>query len=217
MDRIYRYQRHIYDLTRKYYLLGRDGLIAELEPPLGGSVLEVGCGTARNLIHAAGIYRSARLFGIDLSAEMLATGEARIARDGLGSRIRLAQGDATAFDAGQLFGEESYERIFLSYTLSMIQDWRGALSNALDHLARGGRLSVVDFGQQENLPAWFRPTLFAWLGRFHVTPRAELSRTITALAVERGMSWRFRPLYRGYAWSATMTAWGAARIIETPG
>ena len=24
MDRMYRYQRHIYDLTRKYYLLGRD-------------------------------------------------------------------------------------------------------------------------------------------------------------------------------------------------
>ena len=30
MDGVYRYQRHIYDLTRKYYLLGRDGLIADL-------------------------------------------------------------------------------------------------------------------------------------------------------------------------------------------
>ena len=25
MDRMYRHQRHIYDLTRKFYLLGRDG------------------------------------------------------------------------------------------------------------------------------------------------------------------------------------------------
>ena len=24
MDRMYRYQRHIYDLSRKFYLLGRD-------------------------------------------------------------------------------------------------------------------------------------------------------------------------------------------------
>ena len=26
MDRMYRWQRHIYDVTRKYYLLGRDAL-----------------------------------------------------------------------------------------------------------------------------------------------------------------------------------------------
>ena len=30
MDRMYRPQKYIYDLTRKYYLLGRDRLIAEL-------------------------------------------------------------------------------------------------------------------------------------------------------------------------------------------
>ncbi len=44
MDGIYRYQRHIYDITRKYYLLGRDALIKELEAPNGGTVLEIGCG-----------------------------------------------------------------------------------------------------------------------------------------------------------------------------
>ncbi|MDH4412604.1 MAG: SAM-dependent methyltransferase, partial [Rhizobium sp.] len=31
MDRMYRYQRHIYDLSRKYYLLGRDHMIAGLD------------------------------------------------------------------------------------------------------------------------------------------------------------------------------------------
>ena len=39
MDAIYRTQRHFYDLTRKYYLLGRDRLIRELAPPKGGTVL----------------------------------------------------------------------------------------------------------------------------------------------------------------------------------
>jgi hypothetical protein len=33
MDGIYRHQRHIYDLTRRYYLLGRNDLIAALKPP----------------------------------------------------------------------------------------------------------------------------------------------------------------------------------------
>ena len=53
MDRIYRRQRHVYDFTRKYYLLGRDELIERLAPPADSRVLEIGCGTARNLIAAA--------------------------------------------------------------------------------------------------------------------------------------------------------------------
>lgn len=32
MDRMYRYQRYIYDFTRKYYLFGRDTLIRDLNP-----------------------------------------------------------------------------------------------------------------------------------------------------------------------------------------
>lgn len=46
MDRHYRYQRFIYDLTRTHYLIGRKHLIAHLSPPPGGTVLEIGCGTA---------------------------------------------------------------------------------------------------------------------------------------------------------------------------
>src|SRR3954469_14623538 len=42
MDRIYRRQRHVYDFTRKYYLLGRDELVDRLGPPGGGRVLAVG-------------------------------------------------------------------------------------------------------------------------------------------------------------------------------
>jgi len=56
MDAIYRYQRYIYDASRKYYLLGRDRLIGELAPPPGGSVLEIACGTGRNLVKAARRY-----------------------------------------------------------------------------------------------------------------------------------------------------------------
>lgn len=41
MDRTYRRQRRIYDLTRAWYLLGRDHLVARLDPPQGGAVLEI--------------------------------------------------------------------------------------------------------------------------------------------------------------------------------
>ncbi len=56
MDDIYRHQRHIYDLTRKYYLLGRDETIRGLTMTSRQSLLEVGCGTGRNLALAAKLY-----------------------------------------------------------------------------------------------------------------------------------------------------------------
>ena len=39
MDRMYRRQRHIYDLSRKFYLLGRDEAITRLRPAPGDKVL----------------------------------------------------------------------------------------------------------------------------------------------------------------------------------
>jgi S-adenosylmethionine-diacylgycerolhomoserine-N-methlytransferase len=170
-------------------------------------VLEIGCGTGRNLIQVARRYPSAQLFGLDISSEMLATGRAHVARAGLEARIALRRGDAAAFDAESLFGQAGFDRVFISYSLSMIPEWRKALAEAVGCLAPDGRLSVVDFGHQEGLPAWFRQALFAWLARFHVTPRVELSRAIATLAMDQGYAWRVGPLYRGYAWYGT---------VETP-
>ncbi|RUV80008.1 class I SAM-dependent methyltransferase, partial [Mesorhizobium sp. M1A.F.Ca.IN.020.32.1.1] len=85
MDQMYRYQRYIYDFTRKYYLFGRDTLIRELNPPAGASVLEVGCGTGRNLALIGDLYPGRPLFGLDISAEMLATARAKLRRHGLSS------------------------------------------------------------------------------------------------------------------------------------
>lgn len=206
MDAIYRTQRHFYDLTRKYYLLGRDRLIRELAPPKGGTVIEIGCGTGRNLIAAARAWPDARYFGIDISEAMLETARAKVAAAGLSDRITLAQGDATAFDAAALFGIDRFDRIFQSYTLSMIPDWQGAIREAAGKLAPGGRLDIIDFGQQEKLPGVFRALLFAWLAKFDVSPRATLAQVTGTAAAANGLTAQFQPLYRGYAWSARLSA-----------
>jgi S-adenosylmethionine-diacylgycerolhomoserine-N-methlytransferase len=206
MDRIYRYQRHIYDLSRKYYLLGRDRLIKALNADEGCTVLEVGCGTGRNLIAAARAWPRARFFGFDISAAMLDTAQASVARADLSGRIALAQGDATRFDPVTLFGEQRFDRIFLSYTLSMIPGWEMALDEATDALAPGGSLHIVDFGQQERLPAFFRDMLFAWLERFDVHPRGDLRAVLEDAVTRHGLSMEFRSLYRGYAWEAVLRA-----------
>lgn len=199
MDGIYRHQRHVYDLTRHYYLLGRDRMIAELAPPPGGTVLEIGCGTARNLIAAARQYPDVGFHGLDISAEMLKSAGGMVKRNGLEEQIRLARGDATGFDAGALFGIETYDRIFFSYSLSMIPGWTEALGCAIAHLAPGGQLHIVDFADQGGLPAWFGRALKAWLARFHVTPRLTLNAELERLAAIHGGLTRSRKLYRDYA------------------
>lgn len=202
MDAIYARQRHFYDLTRKYYLLGRDRLIARLDVPLGGSVLEVGCGTGRNLIAVAKRYPTAQLFGLDISEEMLTTARAKVAAAGLADRITLRRADATNFDAAALFGRPNFDRVFFSYTLSMIPDWQAALAQGARVTA--GALYLVDFGQFERLPSGFGKGMKAWLDKFDVEPRAALPDVIRRIAKEVTLTPGFEPLYRGYAWSGSL-------------
>jgi S-adenosylmethionine-diacylgycerolhomoserine-N-methlytransferase len=199
MNRIYRHQRYVYNATRKYYLLGRDRLIADMAAGDGARVLEIGCGTGRNLILTARRYPAALCFGIDLSTEMLATANHAIARAGLSSRVCVAQGDATRFDPAALFGTDQFDRIFISYSLSMIPPWQSVIDKALLHLAAGGELHIIDFGGQERLPAAFRWLLWRWLSAFHVAPRDDLEAVLKARAVAAGAAMTFARPYRGYA------------------
>ncbi|MCD2173092.1 methyltransferase domain-containing protein [Rhizobium sp. C4] len=199
MDRMYRTQRHIYDLTRKYYLLGRDRAIRELAAEPGQSILELGCGTGRNLALAGAFFPGCRLYGLDISEEMLISARAKLPSDTV-----LKAGDASAF-ASEDFGRPGFDRIMISYALSMIPAWEATIDVAVAALNPGGRLHIVDFGQQEQLPGWFRRMLKAWLARFHVDPRAELASAVRAVAERHGCQSEFRPLYRGYAWSACIT------------
>ncbi|WP_017671287.1 class I SAM-dependent methyltransferase [Blastomonas sp. AAP53] len=204
MDAIYRTQRHIYDLTRKYYLLGRDRLIDDLAPPPGGLVLEAGCGTARNLIVAARRYPQARFFGFDISEAMLESARQQVRNAGLQDRIFLTRGDATDFSTQRLFGVRGFDRVFCSYTLSMIPGWEQAIAAAAQALVPGGRLHIVDFGDQGGLPTWFGKGLHAWLARFQVNPRADLEAIARHTAQERRLPLVHRPLYRGYAQYAVL-------------
>lgn len=206
MDRVYRHQRHFYDATRKYYLLGRDPMIAGLDVPDGGSVLEIGCGTGRNLVKTAKRYPDAKLFGIDISAEMLATAHRAAERAGIDGRTRLDRADAAQFDPQALFGQSGFDRIFISYAVSMIPQWQSVIRESIRHLNPGGELHIVDFGDQARLPRLFRKALFTWLDWYHVTPRETLFATCEELAAERGASAEKRILYRGFAWIAVIRA-----------
>ena len=178
MDDVYRHQRYIYDLTRKYYLFGRDTLIRDLALRDGERVIEIGCGTARNLIAIARRYPGARLYGLDASHEMLKSAAAAIARHGLSGRIKLVHAYAEDLTP-QLFGEEApFDRAIFSYSLSMIPDWRKALRAAAAAVRPGGQIHAVDFGDLTGLGRMIAGILKWWLHRFHVEPRVEILQTL---------------------------------------
>lgn len=175
MDRMYRYQRHFYDLTRKYYLLGRDRMIEQMDVQAGEAVLEVGCGTGRNLIVLAEKYPAARFYGLDASSEMLRTAQTKIDAKNLAQRIVLKTELAENLDFRQTFGlDEPFDTIFFSYSITMIPTWRESIQAALDNLKAGRSIYIVDFWDQKDLPRWFQKLLKGWLKQFHVKHWAEL-------------------------------------------
>ncbi|GHD59225.1 O-methyltransferase [Thalassobaculum fulvum] len=205
MDRMYRLQRHFYDLTRKYYLFGRDGLIERLGAGPGETVLEVGCGTARNLVKMARRYPDARFYGLDASDEMLKTAAAAVARAGLSGRLPLAQAYAQTFTPATFGLDAPFDRIVFSYTLSIIPGPVEALDNALAQLKPGGTLHVVDFGDAAGLPGWFRGLLAWWLEKFHVAHRPEVGAWFAGRAADGSGRLESRAIGGRYAEFFTLT------------
>ena len=203
MDKMYRWTRHIYDASRKYYLLGRDVLIDRLCPAAGESVCEVGCGTARNLIRMKQKYPQASFYGLDASDEMLKTAQGNISRAGHCCSITLKQGFSQTFDPKILFGlERPLDKIVFSYALSIIPPWKESIDHALELLPAGGQIHIVDFGGQEELPPWFRKFLFWWLRLFHVYHKPEILDYLKQMECDKKGTLRVESLFRGYAYRA---------------
>jgi len=180
MDGVYKYTRHVYDLSRKYYLIGRDRMICELDLQPGETLLEIGCGTGRNLVETARRYPGTALYGVDASTEMLKTAEAKVAR--LGRDITLTHGFAETVTLENMAGapDAGFDVVMFPYALSMIPDWQGAIANAATLLAPGGRLHAVDFGQMDRWPALARAPFRKFLDAFHVEPRAGIADAMAA-------------------------------------
>ena len=169
MDKIYRYQRYIYDATRKYFLLGRDTLLDRLPIKPHQHILEMGCGTGRNLVELVKRYPETYFYGIDASEEMLIAAQSKLKNTDFVTHLTLKQGLAEELDYAETFNlEKPFDCIFFSYTLSMIPSWQTALEVALKNLKPNGELYVVDFFDQAKLPLWFHKILIKWLSLFSV-------------------------------------------------
>lgn len=204
MDRMYRLQRYFYDISRKYYLLGRDQLLNEMAIKPGEKVLEAGCGTARNLIILSQLHPEAKLFGLDASVAMLESARSK-ADAANAANIELQTALADDFDHKTTFGlDERFDKIFFSYAISMIPPWKESLENAMANLRPGGTLYVVDFYDQADLPNLFARFLQWWLRLFHVQHWDGLIEFIKSFEERNIGTVKVKPLFRRYSFIASV-------------
>ncbi|MCB9973679.1 MAG: class I SAM-dependent methyltransferase [Rhodospirillales bacterium] len=205
MNSMYKLTRHVYDASRKFYLLGRDHLIKTLDAQPGEHIIEVGCGTARNLIKMAQAYPLAHFYGMDAADEMLKTARQSLLRAQLANKIPLIQGLAQTYDPADLLPEgELPDKIVFSYVLSMIPEAPAAIDHALDLLKDGGEIHIVDFGDLGAQPTWFRAILVKWLDLFHVHHDPELLAYIRDMGAEEAVDVNIQTLYNDYAYRAVI-------------
>lgn len=201
MDKKYRYVRHIYDITRLPFLLGRNRAISALGDCQGKTVLEIGCGTGRNLEVLSRRFPDAKIHGVDISEEMLSTSRAKLFKR---PNVVLSRGDAETFDPVNDFNVERFDRVLMSFSLSMVPDWKKAFENALSMLHAGGVLSIVEFGDFHGFGP-LRDWAVAELGRHKAPPIVTLKEDITIILAERhDLSVRFENAHFGFVQFVTV-------------
>lgn len=144
MESFYRPQADSYDATRERFLHGRDVLIRECArlAPQGGVWVDVGGGTARNVLEMRK-YRDLstfeRIYLVDISPSMC-----RVARAAL-DHHRITNAEVICADAAQFTPPVPASLVTFSYSLSMMPEYYRVLDHVFTWLAPAGYFGVVDF------------------------------------------------------------------------
>ena len=164
LQQYYKLHSRIYDATRWSFLFGRHTIVAQAAAiTTPKHILEVGCGTGKNLACLANKFPEAQITGVDVSSDMLTVAKRKLAP--AGPRVRLLQ-QPYPFSKP---GGQKYDLILFAYALSMFNPgWEDAASAAIDELNEGGVLAVVDFHNSSF--AGFRH----WMGLNHVRMEGHL-------------------------------------------
>ncbi len=173
IEKYYRLHARIYDATRWTFLFGRTAILADIairQKPV--RILEVGCGTGKNLVSLGRRFPQAAITGLDLAEPMLEVARRKTAH--LGSRVGLLHRSYNA-PVGDLAG---YDLVLFSYALSMFNPgFETAIRAAAADLVPGGCIAVVDFHAT-------RFALFErWMGVNHVRMNAQLRPCLQELFV----------------------------------
>lgn len=162
LESYYRFHAKIYDATRWSFLFGRGAIIRRAAEHIRPArILEVGCGTGRNMRQLLTAFPEASVWGLDLSVDML--NAARRNLSGMADRAKLIHCPYDRPVAEDACGYGGFDLVLFAYSLSMINPgWSEAIDYAREDLRPGGMAAVVDF---HDSPV---PAFKSWMGVNHV-------------------------------------------------
>jgi len=133
-----------------------DAGLQMLGPDQGGSLLEIGSGTGRVLLQAAGEESPDLIAGLDISWGMCQRAQLKLEQNQAQERVDLIQGSALDLP----FSKESFESVFCSFTLELFDtpDLPVVLTEIRRVLTPGGRLGLVALSRDRPLP---------WVGKIY--------------------------------------------------
>jgi S-adenosylmethionine-diacylgycerolhomoserine-N-methlytransferase len=141
LESFYRRQAGHYDSFRERLLQGRRELMHAIPLPAGGTWIDIGGGTGRNLEFLGNdLHTLDRVLLVDLCPPLLDVARWRIARRRW-RNVSLLRADA----ARPWLAPGKADVVTFSYSLTMIPDWFEAIERARDALRPGGMIGVVDF------------------------------------------------------------------------
>lgn len=191
VERLYRIHAPFYDVTRRLFLPDREHAVRALDLQGGERVADFCCGTGLDFpaLRRAG---AAEIVGVDLTEAMLL----RAAQRDPGATLVL--GDVTRVEPAA-----PADAGIVSYGLSLVPDWRGALANLHRWLRPGGTLVILDFDRLRGAARPLDPAARAWFRLFGVTP---------GIRYEEALEGRFERVERHVrrsGWNSIVVAHGA--------
>ncbi|MBA2499958.1 MAG: bifunctional demethylmenaquinone methyltransferase/2-methoxy-6-polyprenyl-1,4-benzoquinol methylase UbiE [Chitinophagaceae bacterium] len=140
-----------YDFLNRFLSLGIDVIwrkkaIRQLKIENPKIILDVATGTGDMAILASSILKPNKIYGIDISKEMLELGKKKVQESGLSPLIELVQGDSETIN----FADHSFDAIMVAFGVRNFENLEKGLTEMLRVLKPGSRLIILEFSNPKN-------------------------------------------------------------------